>query len=451
MPCAPANRPLGLARLMTHRRHAIATATLVVLAFVPLDLAQATGGHRAVLVRLGWVAVLLAIVPTQRPERPRLAAFAGRLVGLVSGAALVAIATVTGGADGPYFQFLLPLPLAAMVVAPDLPSGAALATVVAGAGGATLLLRSGHGPLHVVTWVLMEAAAGGLAVWGTVLFARSWATEVASERARAWAAEQLARSERRRATAEKLATLGRLAAEIAHEINNPLAYVKGNIEWLSEALSASCRAPEEARRVLADTSVGLEHITRVVADLQAFARDDREAPGPCAVQELIDVAFRLASRRLRDVDIAVEVEPGLPSVHAHARRVAQAVLNLLVNAADALQADGGQADRRIRVRARAAGEMVAIEVVDSGPGLSPEAAERLFEPFFTTKGDRGTGLGLALSRENVAASGGSIEHEPAPGGGALFRIRLRNAEASSGETEPREGLAALATRGNPTG
>jgi C4-dicarboxylate-specific signal transduction histidine kinase len=163
------------------------------------------------------------------------------------------------------------------------------------------------------------------------------------------------------------------------------------------------------------------------------------------------VALRLASRRLRDVDIAVEVEPGLPSVHAHARRVAQAVLNLLVNAADALQAHGGQGDRRIRVRARAAGEMVAIEVVDSGPGLSPEAAERLFEPFFTTKGDRGTGLGLALSRENVAASGGSIEHEPAPGGGALFRIRLRNAEASSGETEPRERLAALATRGNPTG
>jgi len=166
------------------------------------------------------------------------------------------------------------------------------------------------------------------------------------------------------------------------------------------------------------------------------------------VQELVDAALRLASMRVRNVaEITVKLDAELPPVHAHARRVAQAVLNLLVNAADALQDGDGGRESRILVRARAQSDEVLIEVEDSGPGLTPEAAEHLFEPFFTTKGERGTGLGLALSRENVAASGGTIEHEPAPGGGALFRIRLRAAEASSSAGQAPAPLAAAARHG----
>ncbi|HEX8910639.1 MAG TPA: ATP-binding protein, partial [Anaeromyxobacteraceae bacterium] len=389
-------------RLMTHRRRAAAVAAGLVAAFVPLDLAQEVGSSAAVVLRILWVALLAAAIAAQRPDSPRLSAAAARLICFLSGVILVAIVAVTGGADGIYFHFLLALPLGAMVVAPDLPSGAALTALVTTSGGAALLLRDGHPALHVVSWVLMSVAAGTLSLWGTILYARSWAAEVASERARARAAEELARSERRRAAAERLATVGRLAAGIAHEINNPLAYVKGNVEWLAESLPEGRCTAEQAREVLADTGGGVEHIARVVADLQAFARDDREVPGPCAVQELVDAALRLGSTRLRDVpDIRLEVEPGLPSVHAHARRIAQAVLNLVVNAADALEGAPQEAGRgpEIRVRARGSGDSVVIEVEDSGPGLSPEAAAHLFEPFFTTKGERGTGLGLALSRE----------------------------------------------------
>ncbi|GEJ58011.1 sensor histidine kinase [Anaeromyxobacter diazotrophicus] len=446
MPLPLRNCSQASARLMTHRRRAVAVAAALVGSFLPVDLAQATGGQAAAAVRVLWVAMLLGAIPALRPERPRLAAAAGQLLGLASGAALVAIVAVTGGADGVYFNFLLALPLAVMVVSPEQPASAALASAVTTVGGAVLLWSSGHPALDLATWLLMSVAAGSLALWGTFLYLRAWATEVASEHACVWATEELARSERRRASAEKLATVGRLAAGIAHEINNPLAYAKGNVEWLAESLPAGRCPPAQLLEVLADTGRGLDHIARVVSDLQAFAREDREAPGPCAVPELVEDALRLASARVRDVaDLRVEVEDGLPQVRAHARRVSQAVLNLVVNAADAVQAGGAGRDRRILVRARAAGDEVLIEVEDSGPGLSAEAAEHLFEPFFTTKGERGTGLGLVLSRENVMASGGLLEHEPAHGGGALFRIRLRSADASSGSSEPEQRAPRLGT------
>ena len=122
------------------------------------------------------------------------------------------------------------------------------------------------------------------------------------------------------------------------------------------------------------------------------------------------------------VATTVSIEPDLPAVRADAEVLRQAFVNLCVNAVQAMEPGGGRLD----VNAVRAGDGVAVDFRDSGPGVEPALRERIFEPFFTTKAN-GTGLGLAIVRQAVEASAGSIEVEGAPGGGALFRVRLPGA------------------------
>jgi signal transduction histidine kinase len=414
-------------RLMTHRRRAAGVAAGLVAAFVPLDLAQEVGSSAAVVLRILWVALLLAAIAAQRPDSPRLSAAAARLICFLSGVILVAIVAVTGGADGIYFHFLLALPLGAMVVAPDLPSGAALTALVTTSGGAALLLRDGHPALHVLSWVLMSVAAGTLSLWGTILYARSWAAEVASERARARAAEELARSERRRAAAERLATVGRLAAGIAHELNNPLTGVLSYASLLRKRLDGDKESCDDLDVIVRET-VRCRGIIRGLLD---FARPTPPARKPMDLNEVVRraVSVVMTQLSLNQVDLSLDLAPQLPVVHADANQIQQVAVNLLLNAGDAINGDGGTI--RLTTRAGAEGS-VEMLVQDNGRGIPAEDLPRIFEPFYTTKGSHGTGLGLAVSWGIVEAHGGTLEVHSDPGQGACFTLRIP-ASAGSGE------------------
>ena len=210
---------------------------------------------------------------------------------------------------------------------------------------------------------------------------------------------------------EKLAGIGRLAAGVAHEINNPLAVILGYARLLHR------RADEGTARDLQVIEDETLRAKLIVDGLLELARPREAEPEPLDLRALCeDAVVRLRETRLLDgVDVAVS---GEGHVRGHPYKVRQVVLNLVRNAAEAA-GEGGRVD----VGVAAGPEGAAITVSDTGPGLPEEARARLFEPFFTTK-PAGTGLGLAVSQGIVRAHGGTIEAGAAPGGGATFTVRL---------------------------
>jgi C4-dicarboxylate-specific signal transduction histidine kinase len=244
------------------------------------------------------------------------------------------------------------------------------------------------------------------------------------ERARREALEKLAISERRRTHSEKLATLGQLAASVVHEINNPVAFIGANLHYLEqEVLSETPPSREELAEVFRETRVGVERVRQIVADLRGFSRMDEEVPTKCALADVVSDAARIARLKLQHVArLEVDIPAELPPVLAIRRRLAQVLLNLLVNAGDALE---GRPGSEVRITGRQEGSRVLLLVEDNGPGFPPDVLPRLFETFFTTKGhEKGTGLGLALSREMVEQFGGTLVAENRVEGGARLRLEL---------------------------
>jgi two-component system NtrC family sensor kinase len=230
------------------------------------------------------------------------------------------------------------------------------------------------------------------------------------------------------ARSEKLAAVGRLAAGVVHEINNPLA----TIAACAEALES--RTTEGAYGQGADTEDLTEYLQLIRSEafrckqitngLLDFSRSRVGQRAPVQIGEVIESAARLLlhQRRGPAVKIEVDIAAKLPLVAADEGQLQQAVIILAENATDAMP-DGGT----LRLRARHAGEAggVLIEVSDNGHGIPPEIVERIFDPFFTTKEvGRGTGLGLAVCYGIVTEHGGRITVESTPGGGTTFTIRL---------------------------
>ncbi len=238
--------------------------------------------------------------------------------------------------------------------------------------------------------------------------------------------------------AERLASIGALAAGVGHEINNPLAYVIANVEHAIEALAGANPgrdrpAPDaaaRAREALAGALEGAERVRRIVRDLRAFARADDDGTGPVDVRAVLDLAASMTGHALRDRARLVKRYDEVPPVLGNDGRLGQVFLNLLVNAAQAIPAGAPeQHEIRLGTSTDALGRVV-IEVSDTGPGIPPDLAERVFEPFFTTKPPgEGSGLGLAISREIVAAHRGEITARGADGGGTTFRVVLPAAPA----------------------
>ncbi len=233
---------------------------------------------------------------------------------------------------------------------------------------------------------------------------------------------------------DRLAALGTLAAEIAHEINNPLAYVSLSARALSDLLAEAKLAPQTlatAKELLGNVLTGADRVAAIVRDLRAFTRSD-EAAQPEAVQlcTVVEASLRIAGHELRRrARVVADVADDL-FVFGTARAVEQVVVNLLVNAAHATPEN--QPDAEISVRAAVArGGWITLDVADQGVGIAGTDLPRIFDPFFTTKPTGvGTGLGLSVCHSLVAQMGGKIEVVTTASTGTTVRVTLLAATPS---------------------
>jgi signal transduction histidine kinase len=257
------------AQLSSWRRSLIVGAALVSL-YIPIDLHYSDGRHAAAW-RAGWVLALLVAAALQHPRSARLATVATHLCGVLSGYVTTVVVICGGGSTGPRFGILHSLPLAALLLLPHQPSVAAITAASSLAGGAFIIAREGRDFWFAFEWAMLAFALGVLATLGASSFHRIWVSELEAQRARSEALARLAESERRRAQAERLALVGRLAAEVAHEINNPLAYVKSSLQNLRRG-----SADGEQAEILSDALHGIERIAQIVGELRGLVRS--EAP-----------------------------------------------------------------------------------------------------------------------------------------------------------------------------
>jgi PAS domain S-box-containing protein len=241
--------------------------------------------------------------------------------------------------------------------------------------------------------------------------------------------------------AERMASVGTLAAGVAHEINNPLAYLTANLSFAREELAniQGERSPRLSGSLaaLAEAQQGADRVRTIVRDLKTFSRVDSTDNTDVDVRQVLESTLNLATTEIRHRARLVKQFAEVPRVRANESRLGQVFLNLLVNAAQAIP--GGTPERHeIRVATRVgSGGRVVVEVADTGTGIATEHLSRLFDPFFTTKEPGvGTGLGLSICHSLVAALGGEIHVESEPGRGSTFRVLLPASEPAQAALVP---------------
>jgi signal transduction histidine kinase len=254
-----------------------------------------------------------------------------------------------------------------------------------------------------------------------------------------------AETDARLAHAEKLASIGRVTAAVAHEINNPLSYLGMNLRFIGEELQQPGHNREEVGRALADSLDGVSRIAELVVRLRSYARADADAPeiGATDLGAALDRAVKLAEPHTRGRTAVRSELDRMPPARGLERALVQVFVNLIVNAAQALSEERASANQ-IAIQARRSGEWLAVEVHDNGPGIPREVLPRIGEPFFTTKPPgRGMGLGLFLARAVVEAVGGTLDIESVAGEGTSVRVTLPT-DVSQGiepAQRPRESIA----------
>jgi len=338
------------------------------------------------------------------------------------------IAHRLGGTSNPVFAGLCILPMFSIMLPWERPWEVVVRVALPMVGASGVMALEGVAWPQRVAWLLLLLSSGTL---GVMLSRYNQRLRLVSERAREEeleAKQALAASQDRAMRAERLAQVGRLAAGVAHEVRNPLAYVQANLRYLLEEWRQKTESGADAdfTDALSETMQGVERIHQIVKDLTVLSRsEDVVAPvGRCELSPVIDASVRLASVRLKSlVKLAVEV-PGTPMARAEPRRLGQVLLNLLLNAADAIE-DAKVRDGQVVLKVEVVAERVRLLVEDNGPGIRDEHLSKLFTTFFTTKApEKGTGLGLALSREYVESFGGTLRAENRPEGGARFIVEL---------------------------
>lgn len=222
---------------------------------------------------------------------------------------------------------------------------------------------------------------------------------------------------------EKLASIGQIAAGVAHEINNPMCFVTANLQDLLHELRTTPELPaglvEYRDEVLPDTVAGVARVNSIVDDLRRFARGEPEQEVPFELDQEIRAAVRIARTQLRPGhSLSLAPLPTIP-MRGMPRQLCQVMLNLLVNGLQALR-DRGE----VRVSAVIEGAIARVTVEDDGAGMSEDTRSHVFEPFYTTKTTTGTGLGLAVVRSIVHAHQGTIEVESQLGRGTTFILAL---------------------------
>jgi PAS domain S-box-containing protein len=231
--------------------------------------------------------------------------------------------------------------------------------------------------------------------------------------------------------ADRMASVGTLAAGVAHEINNPLAFILANVEFALAELRVAAVEPQEVLRALGEARDGGLRIREIVRDLKAFSRADVEGSDRVDLRRVLQSALGLAQNELRH-RARLEMDLGdIPSVMGSEHRLGQVFLNLLINAAQSIP-EGRAADHVVHASTGTAPDGRAMVVIsDTGAGISPEVLPRIFDPFFTTKPvGVGTGLGLSICHGIVSGLGGEILVESTLGRGTTFKVLLDAAPPS---------------------
>jgi len=244
--------------------------------------------------------------------------------------------------------------------------------------------------------------------------------------------------EQRLIQADRLASLGTLAAGVAHEVNNPLSYVSSNLHFIAESLTAVRRALSgeagvvdvasvermlgECAEALGEAQEGTTRIRHVVGDLKTFARGQESEEGLANVKRALESSLSLVLPELRFRARLNRHLDEVPLVRGNEARLGQVFLNLLINASQAIEL-GAPERNQVDVHLREEGAWVVIEVQDTGAGMPAEVLEHLFEPFVTTR-PGSTGMGLPVSHAIITSLGGALRAESKPGEGTVFTITL---------------------------
>jgi len=230
---------------------------------------------------------------------------------------------------------------------------------------------------------------------------------------------------------DRLAAVGTLAAGVAHEINNPLAYVLLNLQYLIREIPRISESYERMGHLmerLREARHGAARVATIVRDLKTFSKADEEQLGPVDLKRVLTSAIKVARTQLMDRGTILESYASIPAAWGHPSRLEQVFLNLLINAIQALPSDRGtKSEIRVRtyLEVRMGQPFVSAEVSDNGLGIAPAILDRVFDPFFTTKpAGLGTGLGLPICHSIVTRMGGTIQVRSKPGEGTSFCVTL---------------------------
>jgi two-component system cell cycle sensor histidine kinase/response regulator CckA len=266
--------------------------------------------------------------------------------------------------------------------------------------------------------------------------------------------------------ADRMASMGALAAGVAHEINNPLSYVVANLTYSvdelraalacattgSEAIPDPCSISksilEEAVRALYEARDGAERVRRIVLDLKTFSRVDGAEQGPVSVNSVLESSINLARNEIRHRARLVTELGDVPLVAGSEHRLGQVFVNLLINAAQAIP-EGHAEENEIRVVTRTKSDgRIVVEISDTGCGIPAEILGHIFDPFFTTKPvGVGTGLGLSICHGIVGSLGGELQVESTTGKGSIFRAVFPPSTQVPVECRPEVGFLAQPPRG----
>ncbi len=250
-------------------------------------------------------------------------------------------------------------------------------------------------------------------------------------------------SQRQLFQAEKLASVGQLAAGVAHEINNPIGFVRSNMqtagqyvkqfERFAQALKQGTPLTqawqkediefllEDFQTLVQENIDGIDRVARIVSDLKEFSNVDHEEDELTDINHLIETVSNVASSQIQQkAELVLKLEP-VPLLHCNPGHLGQVFLNMMQNSAQAMEDKRGQ----VTVTSEATNDTITVRIIDNGKGISEEKLSRIFEPFFTTqKVGSGTGLGLTVSHDIITAHGGSLDVESKVGTGTTFIIRL---------------------------
>ena len=264
---------------------------------------------------------------------------------------------------------------------------------------------------YLVTKLLSNSAMFLAAVSTAAFFSASMKREVAMR------TRELREAQVQLLHSQKLATLGQMAASLAHGLASPVTGIKGSAELLIEEL-----APEHpGQRRLQQILHWADHLADILERLRNLARPPKEEKSMVDINQAINDVLDLTSKLLsqRQVQVHRELDPRLPKVVGSARMLEEMLMNLVINAKDAMP-DGGD----LTVTSRQEGEHVRVDVADTGMGMSPEVKRRIFEAFFTTKGKHGSGLGLNICRQIIMDHGCQLQMESQEGKGSVFTVLL---------------------------